>query len=68
VKQQVGGQKKAGRVLWHPAQAEVRLEWGTQPSLPVKKAGYSSLNLPQASLGTGILLCKQICHPDRSEA
>jgi hypothetical protein len=27
--------KKARRVLWHPTQAKTRLEWGTQPLLPV---------------------------------
>jgi hypothetical protein len=30
-------EKKARQVLWYPTQAKVRLEWGTQPSLPVKK-------------------------------
>jgi hypothetical protein len=33
---------RAGRVLWYPTQAKVRLEWGTQPSLPVKQAGPNS--------------------------
>jgi hypothetical protein len=29
-------------VLWYPTQAKVRLEWGTQPLLPVKQAGLPS--------------------------
>jgi hypothetical protein len=34
--------KKERRVLWYPTQANTRrrLEWGTQPSLPPKKAGH----------------------------
>jgi hypothetical protein len=31
--------KKARRVLWYPTQAKNGLEWGTQPSLPVKLGG-----------------------------
>jgi hypothetical protein len=46
--------KRARRVLWYPTQARVRLEWGTQPSLPVKRAVHSSLNLPQASQLLGL--------------
>jgi hypothetical protein len=30
--------KKARRVLWYPTQAKTGLEWGTQPSLTVKKS------------------------------
>jgi hypothetical protein len=26
-------------VLWYPTQAKQWLEWGTQPSLPVKRVG-----------------------------
>jgi hypothetical protein len=29
-------------VLWYPTQAKTGLEWGTQPSLPVKKGGHPS--------------------------
>jgi hypothetical protein len=29
-------------VLWYPTQAKTGLEWGTQPSLPVKQADHSS--------------------------
>ena len=38
-----GWQKKERRVLWYPTQANRRLEWGTQPSLPAKNAGHPSL-------------------------
>jgi len=31
--------KKARRVPWYPTQANTGLEWGTQPSLPVRQAG-----------------------------
>jgi hypothetical protein len=30
------GTSVRGRVLWYPTQDKVRLEFGTQPSLPVK--------------------------------
>ena len=41
--------KKGPSSAAYPTQAKVRLEWGTQPSLPVEQAGHCSLNLPQAS-------------------
>jgi hypothetical protein len=43
--------KKSQRALWYPTQAKNGLEWGTQHSLPVKKAGHSSLNLASQLLG-----------------
>jgi hypothetical protein len=36
--------KQAGRVLWYPTQAKTGLEWGTQPSFPVRQAGHPSPN------------------------
>jgi hypothetical protein len=36
----------ARRVLWYPTQAKTRLEWGTQPSLPV--------NAPKAIRGMAV--------------
>jgi hypothetical protein len=42
--------KKQRRVLWYPTQAKTGLEWGTQPSLPVKQA-VNEADLNDGQLG-----------------
>jgi hypothetical protein len=59
-------------VLWYPTQAKVRLEWGTQLRSLKQKPQVAPLRYAPVGmtvcLGTGLLIAKQICHPDRSEA
>src|SRR5271156_5372183 len=46
--------KKARRVLWYPPQAKTGLEWGTQPSLPVKELQVGmTKGWDSASMGIG---------------
>jgi hypothetical protein len=35
-------EKRWRRVLWHPTQAKIRLEWGTHPLLLVQGVGVKA--------------------------
>jgi hypothetical protein len=55
---------KAHGVLWYPTQAKVRLEWGTQPWLPVRQAGLGH-EICGIEVGAGLvkvnIVKKNIC-------